>query len=384
MRGLAFDSARHIGRTGFRLGRLIDIARLALFFGLALSCDGLLAAGAAAQGDDCARLQAAIAAPARSDPAAAVAAQKVRAELDKLSGYAHSIGCDNQQFLFFGQAPPPQCGGVKARIGGLRAQYDSLMARGSGDGGRRDLIARYNASCRPNAAPAPREKGFFETLFGGGEDAQRALEQAPPADAGPPVDGQPQEGGGGGAHGGSQAVCVRTCDGGFFPLPVAAHNAGSGQLLELCKALCPNAEVELFTRNPDRDISTAMSISGEPYEDLPNAMKYAKSFDPACGCKPPTQSWVEALAHAEQVLDDMGDVRASDAAVTEQQSKAMSQPLAVRQLGRGKTSPAPPPAVLPSDSTAKIVPPAKPETRTVESQGPDGAPRQVRVIGPNL
>jgi hypothetical protein len=116
-------------------------------------------------------------------------------------------------------------------------------------------------------------------------------------------------------------------------------------------------------------------------------MKYAKSFDPACGCKPPNQSWVEALAHAEQVLDEMGDVRASDAAITEQQSKAMSQPLAVRQLGR-KGAPAVPPVALPvpstPDSVAKIAPPAKPEARTVETQGPDGAPRQVRVIGPNL
>ncbi len=382
MHGSVVDSSAGRWRMGLGLGRLIDFTRRALICSLSLLASALFAESAFAQGVDCARLQAAIAAPARYDPAAAGAAQRVRAELDKMSGYAHSIGCDNQQFLFFGQAPPPQCGGLKARIGGLRAQYESLMARSSGDGAqKRDLIARYNASCRQNAAP-PRQKGFFETLFGGGDDAQRALEQAPPV--APPQDSAPPEEGSN-AHGGSQAVCVRSCDGGFFPLPVSARSANSGQLLELCKALCPNAEVQLFTRNPDRDISSAMGSDGTPYEDLPNAMKFAKSFDPACGCKPPNQSWVEALAHAEQVLDDMGVVRASDAAVTEQQAKAMSQPLAAKPAtGRGKGAPTAPPVVSSPDNVSKIAPAANPETRTLESQGPDGAPRQVRVVGPNL
>jgi hypothetical protein len=232
-------------------------------------------------------------------------------------------------------------------------------------------VARANVAC---AAP-PREKGFFETLFGtlggqqdrGAEEAPRGPETAP---APAPVEETQSR------KGGSQAVCVRTCDGGFFPLSFSASSAGSDQLLELCKALCPNAEVELFTRNPGRDISTAVSADGvTEYESLPNALKYTKNFDPNCGCKPPNQSWVEAYAHAEQLLGEMGGAKASDTVVTEQQSQAMSQP-----------TPAKPAPDKPAKNAAERpkTPPAKTEVKVLDSQAPDGTPRQVRVVGPKL
>ncbi len=335
------------------------------WWALALACGLLLSGAAAAQSPDCARLRAELAAPVPSDPAAAAAARKVRAELDQASAHAHSVGCDNQQFLFFGQAPPPQCGGLKARIAGLRAQFDSLQARASGDSGqRRALVARVNAAC--NGAP-PHEKNFFEVLFGGlggrSEDVERVPETPlPPA---PGDEDQRLHGGG------SQALCVRSCDGGFFPLSFSANSAGSDELLEMCKALCPNAEVQLFTRNPSRDISTAVSADGQTaYDSLPNALKYTKSFDSNCGCKPPNQNWVEAYAHAEQLLDEMGGAKASDTVITEQQSQAMSQPTPAK------------PAKNAADRQKSL--PVKAEGKIVEGQAPDGTPRQVRVVGPNL
>ena len=69
------------------------------------------------------------------------------------SAYAHSIGCDHRQFLFFGSPPPPQCGQINAQIGRMRANLDELQSRAGGAGGRGELIARYNAQC-VNAAPA--------------------------------------------------------------------------------------------------------------------------------------------------------------------------------------------------------------------------------------
>jgi hypothetical protein len=329
---------------------------------LALACGLLLSGGAAAENADCARLRAELAVPVSSDPAAAAAARKVRADLDQASAHAHSVGCDNQQFLFFGQAPPPQCGGLKARIAGLRAQFDSLQARASGDSGqRRALVAHVNAAC--NTAP-PREKNFFEVLFGGLGGAP-GVERVPETPLPPGPDELDQR-----LHGGSQALCVRSCDGGFFPLSFSANSASSGELLEMCKALCPNAEVQLFTRNPSSDISTAVSADGEmAYESLPNALKYTKSFDSNCGCKPPNQNWVEALAHAEQLLDEMGGAKASDTIVTEQQSQSMSQPVAARAV---------------KNAADRQKTPAPAEGKIVEGQAPDGTPRQVRVVGPNL
>ena len=125
-------------------------------------------------------------------------------------------------------------------------------------------------------------------------------------------------------HGGSQAVCVRTCDGGFFPLPLSARQSDPDQLTGLCQALCPNAPVSVYTRSPNQDISTSLSLTGDlPYSDLPNALKFQKSFDPACTCKPPGQSWAEALAGAEELL---GRARKGDIVVTPESSAELAKP----------------------------------------------------------
>jgi hypothetical protein len=367
-----------------RLSR--DVGKMPSWLGLAFAF-GLFFSNSAvqAQNADCLRLKAALTAPVSVDAGAANAARKARGELDQLSAYAHSIGCDNQQFLFFGKAPPPQCGGVKAHMAALRAQADAAQARASGDNPqRRALVARYNAVCRENAAP-PRERGLLETIFGGlGGEAPRDQEEAPSANVveeGGPDDDRIR-------GGGSQAVCVRSCDGGFFPLTFSAHSASSDQLLELCRALCPNAEVQLFSRAPGRDISTAVSADGATaYSDLPNALKYTKTFDPNCGCKPPNQSWVEAYAHAEQLLNEMGGAKASDTVVTEQQAQAMSQPGAARpgknadRRRTGTIAPTPDAVVV---APLEPVSPPKIETRTVDSPSSDGTPRPVRVVGPKL
>jgi hypothetical protein len=354
--------------------RRIGGAGRILAFGLALS---LPTAALTQESPDCARLRAALAAPATQDAGAAVAANQMRGELDRATAYARSIGCDNQQFLIFGQAPPPQCATLRSRIAGMRAQFDSLRARAYGDGGQRQaLSARYNATCVQRAAP---QRGFWETLFGGGQPQDQAHAPAPP----PLVeeDGPLDDEGDSHAHGGSQAVCVRTCDGGFFPLSVSARSASDEELTELCKALCPNAEVRLYSRNPARDISTALGADGTAYSDLPNALKYTKVLVPECGCKPPHQSWVEALGPAEQLLGEMGGAKASDATITEQQSQSMSLPSApkpgkgARKVGKAPDVIAPPPIASPLIQT-----PAK----TVQTTAPDGSRRQIRVVGPNL
>ncbi len=353
------------------MGRVLKAGRI-LGFGLALS---LPAAALAQESPDCARLRAALNAPVSQDPGAAAAANQARGELDRATSYARSIGCDNQQFLIFGQAAPPQCGALRSRIAVLRAQFDSLRARAYGDVGQRQaLSARYNANCVQRAAP---QKGFWETLFGGGATQEHA--PAPPLvvqEDGPLDD----EGGDSHAHGGSQAVCVRSCDGGFFPLSFSARSASDEELTELCRALCPNAEVMLYTRNPARDISTALGADGTAYSDLPNALKYTKTLVPECGCKPPHQSWVEALAPAETLLDEMGGAKASDATITEQQSRAMSLPSVVKP-GKGVKGAKTPDVIAPPPIASPLI---QTPAKTVQTTGPDGSSRQIRVVGPNL
>lgn len=87
-------------------------------------------------------------------------------------------------------------------------------------------------------------------------------------------------GGGGGAYaafGYGKPVCVRLCDGSFFPTTsVAAGEAA-------CAAQCPDAPVALYTMPTDR-IEDAVSSDGKRYSALPVASRFETSFENTCTC----------------------------------------------------------------------------------------------------
>ena len=100
-----------------------------------------------------------------------------------------------------------------------------------------------------------------------------------------------------GAFGGSYVVCVRACDGSFFPVSYFGVNPSDVQ--EICQSLCPNATVALYSLPFGGTIDEAVSINGEPYANLSNAHKFEQTFDASCSCRAPGQSWADALAAAE-------------------------------------------------------------------------------------
>jgi Protein of unknown function (DUF2865) len=383
-------------------------SRLAAAFVLLMALFALPGRVFAQQSADCPRLQAQIAAldqaDSRSNPYTG-AVQKQRAEIERTRAYAQSLGCDRQQFLFFGNSPPPQCGGLNARIREMQAnlaQLEQSAGRLGNSPQRQDLVARYNAYCRAEAPQQPR--GFFETLFG-------VQNQPTPADL--PADQQPLPPEDAKPHGGSEAVCVRSCDGGFFPLIYSARHPADS-LTELCKASCPNTEVSVYTRAPGQEIQTAVGLDGTAYNDLPAALKYQKTFDPACTCRPPGQSWAEALVGAERVL---GHSSKGDIIVTPEKSAEMSRPKAAPAAPTPRVKGVPP---KPNDAkptpdkaqddiesrdaaSAAQVPTASKESagitpgevkdgasypegqgQTAEVVGPDGVKRHIRVVGPPL
>ena len=285
---------------------------LSLVRGLAsVAALGVLAhAGAMAQTVDCGRLQSQIAQGGGGGTRTAAAARRQAGELARTQGYSHQLGCD-RGFSFFGGIDP-RCGGLNQRIQQMQANLAQLQA---GGGGREDLVARYNAYCR---GQAPRQRGFFESLFGGPEQEPRPVPVPEPIRPGLD-DGFDDDGIH--ARGGSQVVCVRTCDGGFFPMGLSSRR-GEDHLNEMCAALCPGTEAAVYTRNPDADIKTAVSLDGKPYMDLPNALKYQKSVADSCSCHPAGKTWAEALANAEA----LNEGRKGDILVTQQKSDELSRP----------------------------------------------------------
>lgn len=288
---------------------------------IALAMAALPVARASAQ-IDCKRLAAQIAAAANSagSQRAAAAAIRQQSEIARLSAHARAIGCSKPHFLFFDDRPA-QCNGLNARIEGMRAGLAQLQRAAYGGGGlRQQLQNQYDAYCRGQRAP-----DFIERLFGGRDQIIY-----PPA--GEPDDGAIMEPQDSTPRGGSEAVCVRTCDGSFFPISYSARRANLGDLQEMCSALCPAAEVKLFTRAP-RDMKTAVSIEGDAYTSLENAFKYEKTVVPQCSCRKPGQSWAEALVDAEKLL---GAGRKGDILVTPEKAEELSRPQQADEPGAAK------------------------------------------------
>jgi len=225
------------------------------------------------------------------------AASRQQAELERVTGQAKRMGCDSSGFFSLFNNQSAQCGPVNTQIQQMRQNLDQIMGslerlRGGGYGGEHDsqrrsvLLALAQNNCGPqyaNAVPPPSgPAGFFNSLFGGGNNN---VSQIPPPG---PDSGVPS--------GTFRTVCVRSCDGGYFPISFATIPQRFADDERSCKALCPATEATLFTyRNPGEDINQAVSANGQPYSSLPNAFRFRTEFNPSCSCKAPGQTWADAL-----------------------------------------------------------------------------------------
>ena len=79
----------------------------------------------------------------------------------------------------------------------------------------------------------------------------------------------------------SRAVCVRLCDGSFFPVNGAdAHGSQAA-----CAIQCPGAPTQVFFRASGSDqIEDAIASNGQSYAALPVAFRYRSTVDNTCTC----------------------------------------------------------------------------------------------------
>jgi hypothetical protein len=77
--------------------------------------------------------------------------------------------------------------------------------------------------------------------------------------------------------GGSQAYCVRTCDGRYFPIPGAGNQSRAAS----CSSFCPASETKVVYGG---NIDNAVAENGKPYSELPNAFRYRNELVAGCTC----------------------------------------------------------------------------------------------------
>src|SRR3954447_19256822 len=302
------------------------------------------------------------------------AATKQQGELDRVTLQAKRMGCDSSGFFSLFSGPSAQCGPVNNQIQQMRANLDQITTslerlRSGGLGGaerdnqrRSVLTALAQNNCGPQYANVARGPGsFLENLFG----TNNSNPNPPGVDLGP-------------QSGTFRTVCVRSCDGAYFPISFATVPGRFPDDEKSCKALCPAAEATLYAyRNPGEDMNQAVSISGQPYSSSPNAFRYRQEFNPSCACKAAGQTWSDAL---KSVDDKASAEQQGDIIVTEESAKKMARPPAAKgapaasaKKGTASTT-ANAPAVAPGPS------PSVPDT---DAAAPP-ADKSIRTVGPTF
>ena len=82
-----------------------------------------------------------------------------------------------------------------------------------------------------------------------------------------------------------RTLCVRMCDGYYFPVSFSTLPNHFQRDAELCQQQCA-APAELFYhQNPGGSVEQMVSVSGQQYTGLKTAFRYRKEFIPGCSCK---------------------------------------------------------------------------------------------------
>lgn len=81
-----------------------------------------------------------------------------------------------------------------------------------------------------------------------------------------------------------RTVCVRTCDGFFFPISHSTTSRAFARDEAVCKGKFPNTDVSLFyhPRGVTDAMERARSIDGQSYTEMPYAFGYQKKYDATC------------------------------------------------------------------------------------------------------
>lgn len=214
-----------------------------------------------------------------------------RAQIAKTERAARRNGCGG--FNLF-RRNSPLCQRIGASLDQMHANLQDLernlallSPRGANQARREALLRDIQANgCRVRsidrratvARQAPRRRSLLEQIFGVrtyGDDGFGSGTEYDP-DTGLAA-----------RYGTFRTLCVRSCDGYYFPISFSTLPQRFFEDEQTCRAMCPGSEVELYYhRMPNQDSEDMVSARADiPYSELPNAFSYREKFDEGCTCR---------------------------------------------------------------------------------------------------
>lgn len=182
-----------------------------------------------------------------------------------------------------------------------------------------------------------------------------------------------------------KTVCVRLCDGYYWPISQSTPRSGFYNDANKCAASC-SSEARMFYLPGNASIEAAVDQTGRPYPLLTHAFSYRKVLHESCSCKPAPWSESAIARHQRYAFDEKA---AQDARPTPAADVASAQPIGPEPTGdstQDVAASAGQPAVVaesnprPATKTTQRKPPtagrARPEPATTSR------PARDRAVGP--
>ncbi len=247
------------------------------------------------------------------------ALSKQRQQLSAAKSNARAAGCG---FTLFG-SNVQQCARINASVQKMERNLDNLQRRrdqSAGRGGGRSratILASLNANgCRDQAVAqrpvSPRQensdRGSYLTDQSIGRPffQRETVEEAPIRTVRQAT--KPDRLQNPGTSGQYRTVCVRTCDGYYFPMSFASSKREFARDQQNCQAMCPGTEMQVYFHQStpaavqevkegeeapeisDESADMVSSVNGKPYSEMPTAYLYKRESLPkpeGCSCNAP-------------------------------------------------------------------------------------------------
>ncbi len=228
---------------------------------------GLLTAGDGARAQDpalCARLSAQLhdyigdRPPTRHYQRYAMAVEDQVHLIDRTRDDLVRMGCASGSVIEYGRSRRSDCRRLGIDLKRMEAELRRLVRQRDAHAGSNGSTARQRvmAALRANGCDVPGGVRIRTTLgVDGSSDGYHDL-------ADPLVR--------------YRTLCVRSCDGYYFPISYSASPLDFDRDAARCSAMCPGSEAKLyFHRIPDQDSEDMVSVANQmPYASLPNAFAY--------------------------------------------------------------------------------------------------------------
>ncbi|MBX9457429.1 MAG: DUF2865 domain-containing protein [Rhizobium sp.] len=226
--------------------------------------------------------------------ARAIAEQKL--SIRELRHTMRETGCSGGSMFIIGGENVDECSELDEKMARMEANLAilnekrlSLMTGREDDLQRRRLVAAIDDNrCneQPTLASTDPVLNGADPLVSDMLDGRETI-RVPQLDDGY-GDRQFVDLGGSATQGSYRTMCVRTCDGGYFPISSNATSMSFQRDAQVCSMMCPGVRTELFYHSIRAESDSMRSaFTGRSYDQLENAYRYRTreaGSDKSCGC----------------------------------------------------------------------------------------------------